>query len=136
MMTLLAFMSLSIGEIALLGVVAILVFGGRLPEVMRNLGRAYARFRRGMDDLAHPLRSEMRRIDPREPKPSADGKALPPPAKEPPPGVYDVGEPEEDTPRPTSDVEVGTPRPVVPPEDATRSPGPPTGTAADEPPPV
>ena len=55
-----AFLSLSFSEILVLGLVAILVFGGRLPEVMRNLGRSYARFRHGMNDLTAPIRDEMR----------------------------------------------------------------------------
>ncbi|MFV1957975.1 MAG: twin-arginine translocase TatA/TatE family subunit [Planctomycetota bacterium] len=58
-----AFLSMGLGEMLVVAVVALLVFGGRLPEVMRNLGRSYAKFRQGMDDLTHPIRQEMRRLD-------------------------------------------------------------------------
>ena len=58
-----AFFRLSIGEMLAIAVGALLVFGGRLPDVMRNLGRTYAKFRHGMNEVTHPLRQEMRRID-------------------------------------------------------------------------
>ena len=48
--------NLSSGEILVLLIVALLVFGGRLPDVARKVGRGLTQFRRGMDD-------EMRRID-------------------------------------------------------------------------
>jgi sec-independent protein translocase protein TatA len=48
--------NLSTGEIMVLLVVAILVFGGRLPEVARKVARGVGEFRRGMNE-------EMRRID-------------------------------------------------------------------------
>ena len=97
----LAFMSFSFSEMLVVGVFALLIFGGRLPEVMRNLGRTYAKFRHGMNEVAHPIRQEMRRLDvrapdaavPRRPEIPDDGRAdLPPPpprsggaADEPPP---------------------------------------------------
>lgn len=48
--------NLSTGEIIVLLVVAVLVFGGRLPEVARKVARGIGDFRRGMNE-------EMRRID-------------------------------------------------------------------------
>lgn len=58
-----AFFSLGISELLIIGVVALLVFGGRLPEVMRNLGRTYARFRQGLDDVSYPIRRDLHRLD-------------------------------------------------------------------------
>ena len=46
----------STGELMLVLVVAILVFGGRLPEIARKVARGVGDFRRGMNE-------EMRRID-------------------------------------------------------------------------
>lgn len=43
-------------EMVVILLVAILVFGGRLPEVARKVGRAISEFRRGM-------REEFRRVD-------------------------------------------------------------------------
>jgi sec-independent protein translocase protein TatA len=48
--------NLSSGEILVLLIVAIIIFGGRLPDVARKVGKGLTQFRRGMDD-------EMRRID-------------------------------------------------------------------------
>lgn len=38
-------------ELAIVGVVAILLFGKRLPEVMRSLGKSYSEFRKGLTDI-------------------------------------------------------------------------------------
>jgi TatA/E family protein of Tat protein translocase len=48
--------NLSTGELLVLLAVAVVVFGGRLPDVARRLGHAIAQFRRGMS-------AEMRRVD-------------------------------------------------------------------------
>ena len=48
--------NLSTGEILVLLIVAILVFGGRLPEVARKVARGVGDFRRGMNE-------ELRKID-------------------------------------------------------------------------
>lgn len=53
------FGGLGFGEMLVISFVAILVFGGRLPEVMRNLGRSYARFRQGLHDISRPIREEL-----------------------------------------------------------------------------
>lgn len=85
-----AFLGLGFAEIMVIGFVALLVFGGRLPEVMRNLGRTYAKFRHGMSEFTNPIRDEMRRldIDPRTPaRPTAPKTDLPP-ASDTPPAPY------------------------------------------------
>ena len=38
-------------ELILVGIVAILLFGSKLPEVARSLGQSYNQFRRGLTDL-------------------------------------------------------------------------------------
>ena len=57
-----AFMSFGFSELLLVGVVALLVFGGNLPDVMRTLGRTYAKFRQSLHELSRPVREEMREI--------------------------------------------------------------------------
>jgi TatA/E family protein of Tat protein translocase len=47
----LAFFEIGAPEMFVVGFVALLLYGGRLPEVMRGLGTTYRNFRRGMDDL-------------------------------------------------------------------------------------
>ncbi len=65
-MTLLALFDIGFGEMVLVGFVALLLFGGRLPEVMRTMGLAYRKFRTGMDDLT---RQTSRVLDVRTPNP-------------------------------------------------------------------
>ena len=61
-MIVLAFLSFGFTEIVVVGVVALLVFGGELPDVLRNLGRSYAKLRRSLSDLSRPVRNELRQI--------------------------------------------------------------------------
>ncbi len=92
------FFDIGFSELMVCGFVALLLFGGRLPEVMRSLGAAYRNFRRGMEDLTRqatipskPAASLPYRPEPRPAPlpPPAGGRApapapLPPPAEEPP----------------------------------------------------
>lgn len=50
-MTQLAFFDIGFGEMVVVAFVALLLFGGRLPEVMRTLGGSYRKFRAGMDEF-------------------------------------------------------------------------------------
>jgi sec-independent protein translocase protein TatA len=117
-MSVLAFLSFGIAEILLVGVVALLVFGGELPDVMRNVGRSYARLRRSLQDLSRPVREEMNKL--RDLPPAPD---VAPPTRNPPVPEYMVDEsaPDEPTAAPDPDMEDDTPR---------------TRGVADEPPPV
>jgi len=47
---------LSWGEMFVVLLVALLVFGGRLPDAARKVGRTFAEFRRG-------IREEMRKVE-------------------------------------------------------------------------
>jgi len=38
-------------ELIIIGVVAVLLFGKRLPEVAKSLGKSYSEFRRGLSDI-------------------------------------------------------------------------------------
>ena len=38
-------------ELMIIGVVAVLLFGKRLPEVAKSLGQSYSQFRKGLNDL-------------------------------------------------------------------------------------
>ena len=43
--------SLGPWEMAIVGIVAVLLFGKKLPEVMRSLGKSYNEFRKGLSDI-------------------------------------------------------------------------------------
>jgi len=133
---LLAFMSFGVGEMLVVAVVALLVFGGRLPEVMHSLGKAYAKFRRSMNEMTHPIRQEMRNLDiraatrrPPAPKKKTE-EALPAPADEPPPYTT----PDESVPLTRGEDEIRpAPQSGAEPAGHDVTSG---GGAADEPPPV
>ncbi|MDJ0974239.1 MAG: twin-arginine translocase TatA/TatE family subunit [Planctomycetota bacterium] len=111
-----AFMSFGFSELLVIGTVALLVFGGQLPDVMRSLGRAYARLREGLQEVSKPVREELKSVssvpDPRREVQSAISEAnkpLPSPDDTPPESTeteasgpeYDVG----------TDDEAGEPQP-------------------------
>jgi sec-independent protein translocase protein TatA len=50
-MNVLAFLDIGFAELVVVAFVALLLFGGRLPEVMRTLGQTYRNFRRGVEGL-------------------------------------------------------------------------------------
>ncbi len=43
-------------ELMVIGVLAIVLFGGKLPEVARSLGGSYREFRRGLNDVQQQFR--------------------------------------------------------------------------------
>ena len=49
------FFGLGMGEFVIIGVIAVLLFGQRLPEVARSLGKSYNQFRRGLSDIQSEL---------------------------------------------------------------------------------
>ena len=42
---------LGMQELMIIGVIAVLLFGSRLPEVAKSLGKSYREFKRGLTDL-------------------------------------------------------------------------------------
>lgn len=46
-------------ELVLIGVVAVLLFGSKLPEVARTLGGSYNEFRRGLNDIQTSIKNEL-----------------------------------------------------------------------------
>ena len=57
-------------ELLIIGVVAVLLFGKRLPEVARSLGASYNEFRKGLQDI----QSEMNQAINSEPSSSSSTK--------------------------------------------------------------
>ncbi|MCA9268629.1 MAG: twin-arginine translocase TatA/TatE family subunit [Planctomycetales bacterium] len=51
-------------ELIVIGVIAVLLFGKRLPEVAKQLGSSYAKFRKGLSDMQGEFN---RAMDPYEP---------------------------------------------------------------------
>lgn len=85
------FGNLSYGEMLIFGAFALLLFGSRLPEVARNLGRSYQELRKHINEFQRefqsydryepPKKSSASNID--EPPPQSTApKFTPPPADE------------------------------------------------------
>lgn len=70
-------------ELLIIGIVAVLLFGKRLPDVARSLGQSYQQFRRGLQDIQSEVNSVSYSV--RSAVNSATTPALPhdPPADEP-----------------------------------------------------
>ena len=88
-MSVLAFLDIGFSEMLVVAFVALLLFGGRLPEVMRTLGMSYRKFRKGMDDMTRQVTRPDLGVnlkdltDPYRPIPPASTKpppGIPPPA--------------------------------------------------------
>lgn len=50
------FSSFGYTEMLLFGIIALMLFGGKLPDVARNFGRTYRDLRRKVDDLQREFR--------------------------------------------------------------------------------
>ena len=54
---------LSIQELMIVGVVAVLLFGKKLPDVARSLGNSYSQFRRGLQDIQSEMNQAVNTTD-------------------------------------------------------------------------
>lgn len=84
-MTPIGFLDIGFSEMLVVAFVALLLFGGRLPEVMRTLGTSYRKFRRGMDDVTRQVTRPDLGLDLK--KLTEPYRPIPPASTKPPPGV-------------------------------------------------
>ena len=47
-------------ELLVVGMIAVMLFGKRLPEVARSLGKSYHQFRRGLEDVQREVNRTVR----------------------------------------------------------------------------
>ena len=50
-------------ELIIIGVIAVLLFGKRLPEVAKSLGKSYSQFKRGLTDMQGEFNSAVNAYD-------------------------------------------------------------------------
>src|SRR5688500_9055649 len=133
---------IGLSEMLVIGFIAILIFGGNLPDALRNLGRSYAKFRKSLHDVSRPLRDEIQRattlpVEAYTPTLPANASASPLPPS--PLQASDPGAPaahEAGMPLPPAAAQAAPPVPAGP---APSAPGPPLSRPVpfdDEPPPV
>jgi len=48
-----------IGELMVIGVIAVLLFGKKLPEVARSVGSSYQQFRKGLSDIQTSIKTDL-----------------------------------------------------------------------------
>lgn len=82
--------TLSVPELMIIGVVAVLLFGSKLPSVARSLGKSMSEFKRGMQDLQNefhqadsPRSASARRYHEIDDRDEATAPKFEPPAAEP-----------------------------------------------------
>ncbi len=56
---LLGFWTPGYGEIIIIGLVVLVVFGNRIPEVMRSLGKGLTHFKKGLHETEEEIRKEL-----------------------------------------------------------------------------
>jgi len=82
---LLAFWSPGPGEMMVLAAVALLLYGGKLPEVARSWGKSFAEFRRGLSgiqsDINDAIYSEPQRLEYQPERTSYSDDSLPDPTE-------------------------------------------------------
>jgi sec-independent protein translocase protein TatA len=47
------------GEMIVFGIIAVILFGGRLPSVARSLGKSIVEFKKGMQDLENEVKTSV-----------------------------------------------------------------------------
>ena len=97
-------MELGSGEVMLILLVALLVYGGRLPEVARAVGKSMAELKRGLTETKEAVRSELDpglHVDLEDDEPPRDVRRIDQPA---PPAAPTELSPEEAAHLATEDV--------------------------------
>jgi TatA/E family protein of Tat protein translocase len=115
----LALFDVGMGELLAIMVIALLLFGGKLPEVARSLGRTVGDFKRSADRLSREFRHEM--DAPPRPKPLVRPGQSPNDASATPPERRSIP---RDIPPPVTKAEDPPP---TPPPSGGAAPGEPTG---------
>ncbi len=71
-------------ELMIVGVIALLLFGKRLPEVARSLGQGIVEFKKGVRGIEDDVDTASKRSPSRRPEPSSDYQQSVAPKFEPP----------------------------------------------------
>ena len=72
------FENIGMTELLVILFIALILFGGRLPEVARNLGRGISQFKRGLEEAKSEVAKEMQIEEERPSAPKTTETAAPP----------------------------------------------------------
>jgi sec-independent protein translocase protein TatA len=64
----LAFLNLGFGEMVMIGVVGLLVFGNRLPTVAKSIGQSIVQFKKGLKETQADIERAVEDSDREEPR--------------------------------------------------------------------
>ena len=99
---LLAFWSPGPSEMMVIAAVALLLYGGKLPEVARSWGKTFTEFRRGLsgiqNDINEAIYSEPQQLEYQPERTSYSDDSLPDPTEVPVADSVDSGAPDESPP--------------------------------------
>ena len=57
------FQNLGMPELIIIGIITLLIFGPRLPSVMRSIGKGIVEFKKGLRDTGEEVRKEIESSD-------------------------------------------------------------------------
>ncbi|HPD15876.1 MAG TPA: twin-arginine translocase TatA/TatE family subunit [Planctomycetota bacterium] len=57
------FQNLGMPELIIIGIITLLIFGPRLPSVMRSIGKGIVEFKKGLRDTGEEVRKEIEASD-------------------------------------------------------------------------
>jgi sec-independent protein translocase protein TatA len=72
-----AWLTLSPPELLVLALVVLLLFGNRLPSVMRSLGQGVVEFKKGLQGVENDVKDSTNKIEEQPTKPQAKEEAKP-----------------------------------------------------------
>ena len=68
------FQNLGMPELIIIGIITLLIFGPRLPSVMRSIGKGIVEFKKGLRDTGEDVRKEIENSPEPPPKKQIDNK--------------------------------------------------------------
>jgi len=67
--------NLGMPELIVIGIITLLIFGPRLPSVMRSIGKGIVEFKKGLRDTGEEVRKEIENSPEPQPKKQIDNKS-------------------------------------------------------------
>ncbi|MBM4042454.1 MAG: twin-arginine translocase TatA/TatE family subunit [Planctomycetes bacterium] len=69
------FQNIGMPELIIIGIITLLIFGPRLPSVMRSIGKGIVEFKKGLRDTGDEVRKEIESSPEPQPKKQIENKS-------------------------------------------------------------